>query len=71
MEATTIGDLVSNPASSAVLKKDLPKLLDYPGLDDIKGLTLRAISAYPEAELDDAKLKAIQTDFDATAKPPS
>jgi hypothetical protein len=70
VETTTIGDLLANPADHAVLAKDMPKLIDYPGLDDIKGMTLRAISAYPEAELDDAKLKAIQADFDAAAKKP-
>jgi hypothetical protein len=70
VENTSIGDLLANPADHAVLEKDMPKLIAYPGLDDIKGMTLRAISAYPEAELDDAKLKAIQADFDAAAKKP-
>lgn len=70
VETTSIGDLLANPADHAVLEKDLPKLISYPGLDDIKGMTLRAISAYPEAELDDAKLKTIQTDFDSAAKKP-
>jgi hypothetical protein len=70
VETTTIGDLLANPASHAVLEKDMPKLIAYPALDDIKGMTLRAISAYPEAELDDAKLNAIQADFNAAAKKP-
>jgi hypothetical protein len=70
VESTSIGDLLANAADHAVLAKDMPKLIDYPGLDDIKGMTLRMISAYPEAELDDAKLKAIQADFDAAAKKP-
>jgi hypothetical protein len=68
VESTTIGDLIANPAAKAVLEKDLPQLVSYPGLDQIKDMTLRGISVYPEAQLDDAKLKAIQTDFDATAK---
>jgi hypothetical protein len=70
VESTTIGDLMANPAAKGVLEKDLPQLVSYPGLDQIKEMTLRAISVYPEAQLDDAKLKAIQTDFDATAKKP-
>jgi hypothetical protein len=70
VETTTIGDLLANPASHAVLEKDMPKLIAYPALDDIKGMTLRAISAYPEAELDDAKLNAIQADFNAAVKKP-
>jgi hypothetical protein len=70
VESTTIGDLMANPAAKAVLEKDMPQLVSYPGLDQIKDMTLRAISVYPEAQLDDAKLKAIQVDFDAAAKKP-
>jgi hypothetical protein len=70
VETTPIGDLMANPAAKAVLEKDLPKLVTYDGLDQIKDLTLRGISVYPQAELDDAKLKMIQADFDATAKKP-
>ncbi len=68
VEKTTIGDLVGNDASKAVLQKDYPELLAYPGLDQIKGMTLRDIEVYPQAQLDDAKLAKIQKDLDATAK---
>jgi hypothetical protein len=67
VESTSIGDLMANPAAKAVLEKDMPQLVSYPGLDQIKDMTLRAISVYPEAQLDDAKLKAIQTDFNSAA----
>lgn len=67
VENTPIGDLVDNPAAHKVLEKDLPQLLAYPGLDGIKTMTLRGISVYPEANLDDAKLKAIQADLNTTA----
>ena len=65
VETTTIGDLLAKPSSKAVIQKDMPDLIAYPGLDQIKGMTLRGISAYPEAKLDDAKLAAIQKDLDA------
>ena len=68
VENTTIGDLLSDTAAHAVLAKDLPDLLAYPGLDQIKGMTLRAISAYPEAKLDDVRLAAIQKDLDSAKK---
>ena len=68
VETTTIGDLIADPAAKAVIAKDLPKLLTYEGLDGIKGYTLRQISSAPQAELDDAKLAAIQKDLDAAAK---
>jgi para-nitrobenzyl esterase len=69
VEKTTIGDLLENPGSKAVLEKDFPKLVSYPGLDQIRGMTLRDIEPYPEAELTEAKLAAIQADLDAAAKP--
>lgn len=67
VESTPIGDLMANPAAKGVLEKDMPQLVSYPGLDQIKDMTLRGISVYPEAQLDDAKLKAIQADFDSAA----
>ena len=68
VENTTIGDMLADPGGKAVLEKDMPKLVSYPGLDQIKGMTLRGISVYPEAELDDAKLTSIQKDLDAAKK---
>jgi hypothetical protein len=64
VESTKIGDLVANDKTKAVLAKDYPGLLSYDGLDQIKGMTLRDISKYPQADLDDAKLATIQKDFD-------
>lgn len=68
VEKTSIGDLLTDPGAKAVMEKDMPKLVSYPGLDQIKGMTLRDISVYPEAELDDAKLASIQKDLDAAKK---
>jgi hypothetical protein len=65
VESTPIGDLVANDKTKAVLAKDMPGLLTYEGLDQIKGMTLRDISKFPEANLDDTKLAAMQKDFDA------
>ncbi len=69
VENTSIGDLLADAAGKAVLDKDMPALVAYPGLDQIKGMTLRAISVYPEAQLDDTKLASIQKDLDAAKKP--
>jgi len=65
VETTTIGDLIANDKTKAVLAKDYGPLLTYDGLDQIKGMTLRDISKFPQAQLDDAKLAVIQKDFDA------
>lgn len=67
VETTSIGDLIDNAKTKAVLSKDLPALLTYEGLDQIKGMTLRDISKYPQANLDDAKLAAIQKDLNAAS----
>ena len=68
VENTTIGDLLADAGAKAVLEKDMPDLVAYPGLDQIKGMTLRAISAFPEAKLDDAKLAMVQKDLDGAKK---
>ena len=68
VENTAIGDLLADAGGKAVLEKDMPQLIAYPGLDQIKGMTLRAISVYPEAQLDDTKLATIQKDLDAAKK---
>jgi len=67
VENTSIGDLLANPGAKAVLEKQMNALLNYPGLDQIKGMTLRDISVYPESELDDARLASIQADLNAAA----
>jgi hypothetical protein len=65
---STIEDLLANPTTKAVLAKDLPALLTYDGLDQIKGMTIRQISQFPQANIDAAKLQQIDTDLKATAK---
>jgi hypothetical protein len=69
VESTTIGDLVANDKTKAVLQQDMPALLSYEGLDQIKGMTLRDISKYPQAGLDQTKLAKIQKDFDTIPSP--
>lgn len=64
-----ISDLLDNPGAKGVLQKDMPKLLTYEGLDSIKSMSLRQISQYPQAELDDAKLATLQTDLAAATAP--
>jgi para-nitrobenzyl esterase len=63
VETTTIADLLASPGAKAVLQKDYPELIAYPGIDQIKGMTLRDISKFPQAQLDDARLATIQTDL--------
>jgi hypothetical protein len=65
VETTTIGDLLDNPATKAVLEKDLPELVSDPRLPQAKGMTLKEVEPYSEGKIDDAKLAAVQKDLDA------
>ncbi|MGA0600637.1 hypothetical protein ACO2Q3_08020 [Caulobacter sp. KR2-114] len=65
-----IGDLLADPATKAVLDKDIPGLETSPYLDMVKGMSVRDIAKYPQAKIDDAKLQVIDTDLKA-AKPAS
>jgi len=69
VETTTIGDLMANPATMAVLQKDLPEVLADPRLEQAKGMTLKEIEPYSEGKLDDTKLAVIQKDLDAAKAP--
>ncbi len=64
-----IRDLLNNPATLAVLQRDLPGMMDNPQLDMVKSMSLRQIAQFPEAHLDDAKLGLIQADLVATNAP--
>jgi len=64
-----IADLLADAGAHDVLAKDLPKLLTYDGLDGIKQMSIRTISKFPQAEIDDAKLAAIQADLAALTPP--
>jgi hypothetical protein len=69
VDSTTVGDLMANPATMAVLQKDVPAVLSDPRIEQAKGMTLKEIEPYSEGKIDDAKLAAIQKDLDATVKP--
>ena len=63
-----IVDLVADPALKAVVDKDLPGIETNQYYEQIKGMSIRTISKFPQAEIDDAKLAAIQADL-AAVKP--
>jgi hypothetical protein len=68
VDSTTVGDLMANPATMAVLQKDVPEVLADPRIEQAKGMTLKEIEPYSEGKIDDAKLAAIQKDLDAATK---
>jgi hypothetical protein len=60
-----IRDLLNNPATLAVLKKDMPGMVGNPQLDMAMSMSLRQVAEFPEAHLDEAKLKIIQADLES------
>jgi para-nitrobenzyl esterase len=63
-----IRDLLNNPATLAVLQKDVPGMVDNPRLDMVRSMSLRQVAEFPQAGLDAAKLKKIQADLEATTE---
>jgi hypothetical protein len=63
-----IGDLLADPGAKAVLDKDLPNMSSDPRLDMVRSMSLRTVAQFPEAQIDDAKLSAIQADLAALPK---
>ncbi|HEX4709521.1 hypothetical protein [Phenylobacterium sp.] len=63
VEKTPIGTLWANPASKAVLVKELPTIEQY--MDQIKDMTLAQVAPMSQGAIDDAKLKVIQAELDA------
>ena len=62
VETTPIGQIIANPAAKAVLEKEVPTIDQY--YDQIREMTLAQVAPMSQGALDDAKLKAIQAEFD-------
>jgi len=68
VENTPIETIVANPAGKAVLDKDLPGLTTHEAYDQFKAMTLAQVAPMSQGALDDAKLKALQAEFDKIGK---
>jgi len=66
VDKTTIGALMANEKSKAILQKDVPGIEQY--LDQIKDMTLSQVAPLSQGAIDDAKLKQIQADLDKAGK---
>ncbi len=59
-----LGELLDNPASKAVLAKYLPDLDKAgPMLAMARGMTLKAVAGFPQANVPADKLKSIETEL--------
>lgn len=60
---TSIGDLLDNPATKAVLVKDVPALVSNPQIDMARGMTLKQVQSYAADTLTDEVLAKIDADL--------
>jgi hypothetical protein len=62
VETTPIGDIIKNPEAKATLEKALPEIPQF--YDQIATMTLSQVAPMSQGAIDDAKLKALQAEFD-------
>jgi hypothetical protein len=62
VDKTTIGDIIKNPQAKAALEAAMPPISQY--YDQIATMTLAQLAPMSQGALDDAKLKALQAEFD-------
>jgi len=62
---TTIGDLIDNPATKAVLDKHLPGFSDNQQISMARAMTMRQIQSFAADMLPDDKLALIDADLAA------
>ena len=60
---TTVGDILDNPAATAVVKNHLPELVANEQINMARGMTLKAIQQYSADTVTDQKLIQIDADF--------
>jgi hypothetical protein len=60
VDTTPIAELVADPASKAVIDKELPGVTQHPAYDQFKGMTLRQLQPMAGGMLTEEKLAAIQ-----------
>ena len=65
VKTSMISDLLANPATKAVVEKDMPGLTADPRLQQAMSMTLTDIEPYSEGKIDDTVLAKVQADFDA------
>jgi hypothetical protein len=62
VEKTPVGEIIKNEKAKAALEKALPEIVEY--YSQVSSMTLAEIAPMSQGALDDAKLKALQAEFD-------
>jgi hypothetical protein len=71
VEESTIGELLDNPATKAILMKHAPALFGNEGISQAAGLTLKALQQYAADMLPDDLLAKIDADLKTVPAPKS
>lgn len=61
----TIGELLANEKSRAVLEKHLPGISDHPARPQFEGMTLEQVAPYSDGEVTQDLIDAIDADLKA------
>jgi hypothetical protein len=62
---TTIGDLIDNPTTKAVLEKHLSALIGNPQIEMARGMTLKQVQGFAGDQLSDEVLAKVDSDLAA------
>ncbi len=65
VETTSIGDLLDNAATKAVLQKNMPGFADNPQVEMARPMTLRAVQQFAPDQITDEVLAKIEADLKA------
>jgi len=60
---STIGDLIDNPATKAILDKYFPGMSTNPQIDMARGMTLKQIQQFQPDSITDEKLALVDADL--------
>lgn len=61
----TIGELLENEKSAAVLEKHLPGIADHPARSQFEGMTLHAVAPFSDGAITEEMIDAIDADLKA------
>ena len=67
VEATDIGTLIDNPATKAILDKNLPGFSANPQIAMARGMTLKQVQGFAPDQVSEAQLAQIDTELKALA----
>ena len=68
VDTTPIADLAANPATKAILDKNIPELTGHPAFDQFKAMSLKQVQPLSQGALTDAQIAAVQADLDKLPK---